>query len=360
MYLSIFSLVQDSKTQSEPDAQVLPPAPVAQVNSGDHAIIESQLYKLSDSDRDLVLNAASSLDVPVNIRNKLYAALNRSLQKTWIPPEVLARWADDQENSVSKFVFLKEWCKDTSFASMHIEERHIKKTEEFRHMKVEWSTKLDLDLKYRSDTNASGQQYVEKILRGPSRPHPFFPRDKTMRLFKHLAELGEGRIDTNAHERMSIIKGEVEGSADVAKALEHSAGKSVVDQADFGFFDDKPAAADKPAKKGNGAAKSEPAEPAGVKKDLAKVPKLSALLNKINAKEVEMNTLRNQLSNVKPNLKNMLDTHLQVLEDFKIKLEPAVLAGEENVELANEANLLLTNKSLKSDVAMAAKTVKAG
>lgn len=332
---------------------------MAPVNSVDTAIVESQ-YKLNDSDRDLVLSAVSSLDVPVNVRNKLYVALNRSLQKAWVPPEVLARWADDQENSVSKFAFLKEWCNDTTFAAMKIEERHIKKTEEFRHMKIGWSTKLDLELKYKADTNVGGKAYVEKLLKGPSKPHPFFPRDKTMRLYKHLAEIGEGRMDTHVHEKMSSIKGDVDGNADVAKVLENFAGKSVVNQADFQVFDDKPVA-DKPAKPAKKIKEAEavPAEPA-VKKEAAKVPKLSALLNKINAKEMEMNTLRNQLGNIKPNLKNMLDTHLQMLEDFKIKLEPAVLAGEEDVKLATEANLLLTDKSLKSDVALAAKTVKAG
>ena len=47
--------------------------------------VPADSYKTLDADRDLVLSAASSLDVPVNIRNKLYAALKEVLKQ----PEVI-------------------------------------------------------------------------------------------------------------------------------------------------------------------------------------------------------------------------------------------------------------------------------
>ena len=327
--------------------------------------VPAESYKMLDADRDLVLSAASSLDVPVNIRNKLYAALNRALKKPWVSPNILARWSEDQTSSTAKFNFLKEWCKDTTFNAVTIEEKHTKKSEDFRQMTIGWLTKLDLELKYKVATNPAGRAYVDKLMKGQSKPHPFFPRDKEMRLYKHLSDFTEGRIDSNVHEKGFSVKGEMEGNADIVTSLAGQFGSSMLSDADNAGF--QPAVDEtKPKGKGKAKAKAAPSSPGPEgkvdkkPKDGPKAIKLALLLNKVNGKEIEMNMLRNQLGTVKPNMKNILDSHLQQLEDIKSKLEPAALAGDEDVDLSNEVVVFLGGKEMKSDIQLAAKSVKGG
>ena len=365
--LTLVLAAPPTPTEESKQAPAVPPPPPEDSQQAAPAFLLEQQYKITDSDRDAVLNAASSLDVPVNVRNKLYAALNRSLQKPWVPSGALARWAEDQQNASSKFNFLREWCKDTCFGSVVVEEKHTKTSEEFKKMSIGWATKLDLELKYNSSTNETGKAYVEKLLKGQWRPHPFFPKDKEMRLYKHLQNLSEGRQDSEIHQKGYSILGEMEAKPETASALETTFGPKMLDAKDFVGF----AKANAPEPKAKGKAKSKveassPMEPAsektakGAKNAAPKTVKLAALLNKLNGKEMEMNVLRTKLSTVKPNMKSILDQHLEKAEELKGNLEPAVLAGEEDAELAEEVQAFMNGKELKADVALATKTVKAG
>ena len=96
---------------------------------------------MTSEDYALVMSATSSLDVPVKVRNKLYAALARALAKPNVSDKVLARWSEDQEASASKFQFLKEWCKDTNFGEITITETHIRKSEAVKELTI-WAITL--------------------------------------------------------------------------------------------------------------------------------------------------------------------------------------------------------------------------
>ena len=112
--------------------------------------------------------------------------------------------------------------------------------------------------------------------------------------------------------------------------------------------------------KGKAKAKAEAAPVAAVEgaKQKASAPKLAVCLNKLNAKEVEMSTMRTRLASTKPGMKQILDVHLGKLEVLKGKLEPLVLNGEEDVDLAAEATAFLHDKDLKNDVRLASQQLK--
>ena len=184
-----------------------------------------------------------------------------------------------------------------------------------------------------------------------------------MRLHKHLSDFAEGRKDSNVHEKGISVKGELEGSADNVTSLDGQFVSSMLSDADNAGF--QPAANDaKPKGKVEAKAKDAPSSPGSEAKadkkpkEAPKAIKLALLLNWVNGKEIEMNMLRNQLATVKPNMKNMLDSHLQQLEDIKSKLEPAALAGEEDADMSKEVVLFLGGKKMKSDIQLAAKSAK--
>ena len=329
-----------------PGAQTLVPAPGS-----------AEAYKISDADRDAVLTAATSLDVPVGVRNKLYAALGRSLQKSWVPAAVLARWSEDSENAGTKFCFLKEWVQNTKFAHVQVQERHLQRSEEFKAIIFGWSTKMDLDIKYQSATNPAGAAYVNKLIaKAQSKPHPFFPKDKSMRLYKVLSEVSEGRRESNIKEKGYTLEGNMEENEDTFKALESAMQKDVPEVLAAGEAGDD----SKKKSKGKAKAKAEAAPVAAVEgaKQKASAPKLAVCLNKLNAKEVEMSTMRTRLASTKPGMKQILDVHLGKLEVLKGKLEPLVLNGEEDVDLAAEATAFLHDKDLKNDVRLASQQLK--
>lgn len=314
-------------------------------------------YKISDADRNAVLTAASSLDVPVSVRNKLYAALGRSLQKPWVPATVLARWSEDSENAGTKFAFLKEWVQHTKFGHVQIREQHIQRSEQFKAITFGWSTKMDLDIKYQSATNPTGASYVNKLIaKAQTKAHPFFPKDKGMRLYKILAEVTEGKREASNKEKSYALEGSMEENEDAFKALEGAMQNNVREVLDAGDAGDD----GKKKSRGKAKAKAEPAPVSAVepakKKEVAL--KLAACLNKLNAKEVEMSTMRTRLASTKPGMKQLLDVHLGNLEDLKGKIEPLVLNGDEDVDLAGEAAAFLQDKDMKNDIRLASQQLK--
>lgn len=317
----------------------------------------AEAYKISDADRDAVLTAASSLDVPISVRNKLYAALGRSLQKSWVPAAVLARWTEDSENAGTKFAFLREWVQNTKFAHVQIKEQHIQRSEQFKAIIFGWSTKMDLDIKYQSATNPAGASYVSKLIaKAQTKAHPFFPKDKSMRLYKVLAEVSEGKRESNNKEKSYALEGSMEENDDAFKALEGAMQTNVPEVLEAGDAGDD----GKKKSKEKAKAKAETATVSAVEpaKKKAVALKLAACLNKLNAKEVEMSTMRTRLALTKPGMKQILDVHLGKLEVLKGRLEPLVLNGEEDVDLAGEAAAFLQDKDMKTDVRLASQQLK--
>ena len=323
-------------------------------------------YQIGAADRDMVLAAATTLDVPVSVRNKLYSALSRSLAKPWVPAAVLAKWSEDQENSAAKFRFLQSWCRNTRFQEVRVEQRHIQKSEDYKNVTFGWMSKLELDLKYQSSSNAEGAALVAKLIKGPCKPHPFFPKDRNMRLYKHVVEITEGRRQQNITEKGCTTKGFMEDNADALQALEAGLSKGALKDEDFDTLNQLPQPVDDKASKKKLAGKKEAdtsksaeldSKPDKARKAPA-VLKLTACLNKLNSKEVEMTSLRTRLQVAKPNMMHLLDTHLEKLEVLKGKVEPLALGGEECDELSAETALFLQDKTMKNDVGMAAKQLK--
>ena len=102
-------------------------------------------YHMSTEDRTALLTAADSTEVPIKLRNKLYAALGRLVKQGTkkISAEFIAKWklAEDEGNE-SKFVFLQSWAQDTSGVALVMSEKFSKAVVETEEVSYTWVTKV--------------------------------------------------------------------------------------------------------------------------------------------------------------------------------------------------------------------------
>ena len=369
--------------QAETFCQERAPTTPAPTPSGNRQIVASSPaadgtgagggYKVSPDEMQLIMGAESSIDVPVRLRNKLYAALNRALLKPNVSDHVLARWSEDQNSSTNKFVFLQEWCKDTTFGQVIISESHIKKSEKVKEMTLGYYTQLDLEMKYKLATNPSAAAFIQKIIKtSKSIAHPLFPKDKSMRMFQVLDNFTENRKDSELHTKEALMCGTVAGPT-AAKAVEDAFAKPVLsDAACFSAFDSVPALGEQPkspkakakAKGKAGPVKQvDPGEAIDdASKSASKVTKLSVCVARLSALENDMHVLRKKLEQKKPAMKTLLDAHMGNVEILKAKLEDALILDEDDVvalkEYSEKTAALVADKTLKSDIATARSLVK--
>ena len=104
-------------------------------------------YHMTTEDRTALLTAADSTDVPIKLRNKMYAALGRLVKQGTkkVSADFIAKWklAEDEGNE-STFVFLQPWAQDTSGAALVMSEKFSKAVVETDEVSYTWVTTLDL------------------------------------------------------------------------------------------------------------------------------------------------------------------------------------------------------------------------
>ena len=143
-------------------------------------------YKIDEETKSLVLAAECSTDVPIKVRNRLYAAMGRVFDAAAngrnplnIQPAVVARYVDEKGSQAASFKMLKEFVADTSCATMTFDEKHVLSSERYMDKQYERLTQLDLEIRYDAATNPAGKAHVEFLMKhSKSFPHPDFPNIK--------------------------------------------------------------------------------------------------------------------------------------------------------------------------------------
>ena len=106
---------------------------------------EVPFYRLNAQERSELLGATCSKDIPVKLRNKLYAAMNRYLTSSKVTKEYVEKFAAaDSKGPHGKFEFLQDWARDTSGGSIIVVETHSSTTQEEEGLQYTWVTKWDL------------------------------------------------------------------------------------------------------------------------------------------------------------------------------------------------------------------------
>jgi len=160
-----------------------------------------------------ISSAAAPGDIPVKDRNRLYAALNRSMDRPGVPGGVLAAWAAAANEKDGKFLFLKKWIADPTFGFVKAFEKQSSAKQTFNGGEYVWATKMDAQNMYANVEG--GKEYAEKLIANArqSKPHPDFPKDKTMRMYRILAKLSDGFMNKNTTERGYQAEAEVTDKA---------------------------------------------------------------------------------------------------------------------------------------------------
>ena len=101
---------------------------------------------MSAEDRNVILTAESARDIKVKVRNKLYAAIARTMTRPSASLNMVEEWqkAQDSGNQEAKFSFLKKFAHDTSGGDLNIWEKVTKSAESYNDEKYMWVTKFDL------------------------------------------------------------------------------------------------------------------------------------------------------------------------------------------------------------------------
>ena len=184
--------------------------------------------------------------MPIKLRNKVYAALNRFVHTAKVTPEVAQSWeAAETKGSHAKFDFLQSWIKDTSGGQVKLMETHEKSTDAFEDSSWTWVTKWDLYLDKKAFGNPEMRAYCDKLLaNAKTRKHPDikFRNDPEMKLHRIMSSQLEGqRVATKRTSSMMI-------SADVEPGAHASVMNSFLCKNARPFQDEEDAAAPKAGK----------------------------------------------------------------------------------------------------------------
>ena len=142
-------------------------------DEGGHVCEAKAGYHIPPEIVQQVLDATEPADLDNKLRNKLYVAMGRSMEKPGVPGAVLARWAEDRKHNADKFHFLKEWAKDPSFGKMTLTETHYRKAVDYKETDYEWVTKYDLYSSKNAYAHQDQMDYCNEILsQARKKPHP--------------------------------------------------------------------------------------------------------------------------------------------------------------------------------------------
>jgi len=329
------------------------------------SLVKATVHELASS----ISSAASPGDVPVKDRNRLYAALNRAMERPGVPGGVLASWAAAASEKDGKFLFLKKWIADPTFGFVKATEKQSSAKQTFNGGEYIWATRMDAQNMYANVEG--GKEYAEKLVCNArqSKPHPDFPKDKTMRMYRILAKLSDGFMNKNTSERGYEVEAEVTDKAGgeallaaVERQVKGSKGKTRCssDSEDDEAAEKKKnkaaaakrkkeeAAAAAAAAKNEGEEEPQPAEPKppakkAKTKKTGKATPLEDLAHDIRTKTLE---IKKTLASLKKNssvrhaksLESALAACLEPLEALGAKVEDAIVgeAGEEQIKQLQE------------------------
>ena len=171
-----------------------------------------------------VLDAAESSEIDVKVRNKLYSAISRMLQRPGVSPHVLARWEAAGDSRIGKFSFLKEWVKDTSCGELVRKEIHLRRTTKYTDDQKVWATKMQVYAWYHAHTSPDAKKFVDDMcVKAVSKPNPDkkYKADPRFRVF-HVPYLNlTGSKDEAGRQTQLEVEGTVSCTTEEeAKALE--------------------------------------------------------------------------------------------------------------------------------------------
>ena len=179
-------------------------------------------YVLTPDNLKIMQEAQTSGDVPIKVRNRLYAALNRFMGKCQ-DDELLDAWS----KSPDKFSFLKLWSCDTTGRQVKVQFSETKQMEKNSGMRFVWKTEVDLHIMYKTKDYPEGKDMVARIVasaRSQPHPDPRFRKDKAMRLYRVLAEKSESEMNRwlkQAEATTDTLVGSAAASTAVSQAFEN-------------------------------------------------------------------------------------------------------------------------------------------
>ena len=135
-------------------------------------IYKGRTYNITDDLLAVIRAATNSQDIPKKDRNKLFAAINRNIDKPEVPAQVLARWTMDRKCHKTAFLFMKEWAEDTTFASCTVTEEHNRRIAAYTKTEFTWMTKYDIYKETHAYHDQGARSFADKIMeKALTKPH---------------------------------------------------------------------------------------------------------------------------------------------------------------------------------------------
>ena len=175
------------------------------------------IYKMTADERASILDAKDSKDVPIKLRNKLYAALNRFLTSPKVTRSVAEAWKNAADKGHhSKFEFLQTWARDTSGGQVALEELHRKESTDTDELLYSWITKYDLYINKNAYRFPQIMVYCDKLIaaaRSKKHVDPKFRNDPEMKMYRILNSCLENHTESSSRTSDMRIKADVDKGA---------------------------------------------------------------------------------------------------------------------------------------------------
>ncbi len=221
---------KELKESKEPEGGVVQEEPQPTCGKAAEPLTAKQLtrsgfYQMDAEDRALVLNARMPKDIPLKVRNKIYSAIGRALDRPKISSAMAVAWRSAEtaeQPREAKFEFLRKFAQDTEGAEMNIWEMGERTQRSYEDDRYIWITKTELYVKMNAFKYKEVAIYCDKQLAGaPTRPHTEkrHRRDPDFRQYKILKESIDGDWKDTSHKSGYELEGGVDPSATTEAVL---------------------------------------------------------------------------------------------------------------------------------------------
>ncbi|CAK0818655.1 unnamed protein product, partial [Prorocentrum cordatum] len=188
-------------------------------------------YAVPDDVKALILDALSPSDVDVGIRNKMYSAISRMVNRPTVDPTVSGKWAEAHSHA-DKFAFLKVWVEDPSMAKWVASESHARSQGTQKTEKMVWKTKFQVYADHHAHQSEPAMIYCDALLsKAKTRPssNPKHKKDKNFTEYYVPGEHSTAKTDAVSHESRLDISGELSAASNpkVVEDLARGMGKGL-------------------------------------------------------------------------------------------------------------------------------------
>jgi hypothetical protein len=172
-------------------------------------------WGLTDEEKKIIEEALTPANIPLPLRNKCYAAINRAVSGSKFDAKELVLWNADTSQQ-GKFSYLKRWAEDPSRGKLQVVSSATTTESQYENVQFGWFTKFDVYAAKAAYHSQEAKEYCDALLKGASKSRPHlekqYRKDKRFTQYWLLKSAIEGSSKATDKAEGYTHKEEVEAA----------------------------------------------------------------------------------------------------------------------------------------------------